>query len=230
MARTNAMPDRFRERYAGNAAGELRDRLRHRKSRTDPEDMHPRIRPAVEARQGRASLFAFEPAIDVGPWHDGGYPHRFLERAYQTLGVTDPSRVLHICSGGVKVGVTVDVRAEVAPRVIGDARMLPFRDATFDWAMADPPYGESYAEQLYGTGESYPRPSHILSEASRVLRPGGRVGILHFIVPKARYGLRQVGCWGVYTGPDFAIRAWTVYEKGHEQGRLLEEDGDGGAH
>ncbi len=39
----------------------------------------------------------------------GGYPLQFLPLAYKTLGATDPSRVLHLCSGSVRVGVTVDL-------------------------------------------------------------------------------------------------------------------------
>ena len=60
------------------------------------------------------------------------------------------------------------VPAEPGPaQVVADVRRLPFGDASFDWVMADPPYAESYAEQLYGTGAVYPRPAHILREAAR---------------------------------------------------------------
>lgn len=97
--------------------------------------------------------------------------------------------------------------------VVADCRALPFAAASFDWVMADPPYAESYAEQLYGTGSVYPRPGHIMREAARVLRPGGRLGLLHYIAPRARHGMRFLSVWGVYVGPDMAIRAWSVYEK-----------------
>jgi hypothetical protein len=79
--------------------------------------------------------------------------------------------------------------------------------------MADPPYAESYAENLYGTGKTYPRPGAILREATRLLIPGGRVGILHFVVPMSRKPLNLVGVWGITTGAGYAIRAWSVFEK-----------------
>jgi SAM-dependent methyltransferase len=191
---------------------ELRDRLRHRAPHS-PTKPPARLQAAIDQRMGRATLFELKPAIGLDYWRDGGYPSNFLPHAYATMGVTDPSRVLHMFSGGVRAGITVDVRIECKPMVVADAIRTPFADGTFDWIMADPPYAQSYATHLYGTGDKYPRPSHILREASRLLRPGGRLGVLHFIVPKARHGLSQEGVWGVYIGPDFAIRAWTVYAK-----------------
>lgn len=191
---------------------ELNDRLRHRAPHS-PTPPPPRLQAAIDARIGRATLFELKPAISLEYWRDGGYPFNFLPHAYGTMGVTRPDEVLQLFSGGVRVGITIDVRAECAPKVIADAIALPFADETFEWAMADPPYSESYATHLYGTGGRYVRPSHILKEAARVLKPGGTFGLLHFIVPKARHGLEQIGVWGVYIGPDFAIRAWTVYRK-----------------
>lgn len=75
------------------------------------------------------------------------------------------------------------------------------------------PYSEDYAENLYGTGKHYPKPGQILKEASRLLRPCGRVGLLHFLVPLVRKPMRLVGVWGITTGSGYAIRAWSVFEK-----------------
>lgn len=193
--------------------GRIRDRLR---SRAQPKErIDPRVAAATAARRGRATLFTFEPCWPLGEWKTGGYPINFLERAYATLGVTDPARVLQLCSGGVQVGVTVDIRVDVTPRVVADVRRLPFADESFDWIMADPPYAESYAENLYGTGSSYPRPGQILREAARLLRPGGRFGLLHYLAPMPRveWKVRLSGVWGVYLGTNMAIRCWSVYEK-----------------
>lgn len=195
-----------------SANSELRDRLRHRAPHS-PTKPPARLQAAIDARMGRATLFELTPAIGLDYWRDGGYPSNFLPYAYETMGVRDPSKVLHMFSGGVRVGVTVDIRPECKPTIVADALHIPLPDESFDFIMADPPYARSYAEHLYGTGKNYPRPSNILREASRLLRPGGRFGILHYVVPKARFGLSQEGVWGVYIGPDFAIRAWTVYSK-----------------
>lgn len=186
-------------------------------------ELHDRLRRRENAgnRHGQPCLFGFEPALGFAGEEavdvPGQYAKSFMRKAYATLGVEDPSRVLHLCSGSVRVGVTVDIRIEVRPRVVADVLALPFRDESFDWIMADPPYAESYAEHLYGTGARYPRPSHVLASAERVLRPGGRVGLLHYLAPRARGALRLVGVWGVYLGTDMPIRAWSVYEKGQRE-------------
>lgn len=163
---------------------------------------------------GHPLLFGMSPVIEMDAWPDGGgYPSNFLVRAYDTLGATDPGRVLHLCSGSVRVGVTVDIRAETKPRVVADVRALPFRDESFDWIMADPPYSEAYADNLYDTKDQYPKPGVIAREACRVLRPGGRFGILHFVVPMNPRELRLVRVWGVTFGAGYRIRAWSVFEK-----------------
>ncbi len=106
------------------------------------------------------------------------------------------------------------------PTVIADVRSLPFANESFDWIMADPPYSEEYARNLYGTGTVYPTPGSILSEATRVLRNGGRIGILHFQVPMSRKPLSLVQVYGVTTGAGYAIRAWSVFEKHGGEGPL----------
>lgn len=191
----------------------VKDRLRHRTPPTREPEW--RQREAQFRRAGRAILFDFQPLVNGGLdyWRDGGYPSNFLPFAYKTLGVTDPELVLHMCSGGVQVGITVDIRPEVKPKIVADARHIPLPDASVRWVMADPPYAESYAEQLYGTGNVYPRPRQLLIEAARLLAPMGRVGLLHYIVPRSPKGLRFVGAWGLFMGADMAIRAWSVYER-----------------
>lgn len=180
--------------------------------------------PSVSGDQGGGHpvLFGFSPAMVFAPHPDGGgYPIGFLDRAYMTLGVRNPEGVLHLCSGSMRIGTTVDIRPEMQPDIVADCRAVPLPDASFDFIMADPPYSEQYAENLYGTGKDYPKPGQILKEACRLLRPGGRVGLLHFQVPMHRPPLRMVGVWGITTGAGYAIRAWTVFEK--EQAGLWED-------
>jgi hypothetical protein len=142
--------------------------------------------------KGHPVLFGFSPAVVYEDHPDGGgYPIGFLDRAYATLGCTDPTKVLHLCSGSVRIGTTVDIRPEMKPDIVADCRAVPLPDESFDWVMADPPYSEEYAENLYGTGTDYPRPGQIVKEATRLLRPGGRLGLLHFQVPMHRPPLRM---------------------------------------
>ncbi len=164
--------------------------------------------------KGHPILFGFKDVDHFTDWSDGGgYPRNFLRTAFESLGVSDPNKVLHLCSGSMISGIRVDIRPETNPTVCCDCRSTPFDDESFDWIMADPPYAKSYAENLYGTGDVYPEPGAILKEASRLLRPGGRVGLLHFIVPVIRKPLKIVSVHGISTGCGYAIRAWTVMEK-----------------
>lgn len=160
-------------------------------------------------------------AILFNPFPEGGgYPKRFLEWAFKVMNVNNPQEVLHLCSGSVCSGVTVDIRSSVKPKIIADVRALPFRDNSFNFILADPPYGETYAENLYHTGKYYPKPGEILREASRILKPGGFIGLLHFIVPMPRHPLKIVGVYGITTGSGYAIRAWTLLRKSINAGNI----------
>lgn len=163
--------------------------------------------------KGHPVMFTFKEAPFIDFPDGGGYPKRFLELAYPILGVTDESKVLHLCSGSVRTGVRVDIRSEMKPDVVADCRKTPFPDESFNWIMADPPYSEDYAKSLYGTEKAYPAPYEIVQEASRLLRPGGRFGILHFQVPYFHKPMRLIGVWGITQGIGFNIRAFSVFEK-----------------
>jgi SAM-dependent methyltransferase len=145
----------------------------------------------------------------------GTYPKGFIAWATRLLDV-DPREVLHLCSGAIPHGhgLRVDLRAAARPDVRADARRLPFRDAIFAAVMIDPPYTVEYARDLYGI--EYPRPSHLLAEASRVVRPCGRVAILHFLVPMGKAPLRLETVHGITTGAGYRIRAFSVYRREQE--------------
>ncbi len=159
-------------------------------------------------------MFGSGAAEDFDPFPEGGgYPLRFLKRAYEWLTVEDPDAVLHLCSGSVNRGITVDIRSETNPTIVADARDVPLPDESFRWIMIDPPYSKEYAENLYGTGGHYPKPGQLMREATRLLVPGGMVGLLHFQVPMIRRPLRMVEVRGITTGMGFAIRAFTICRK-----------------
>lgn len=166
---------------------------------------------------GQAALWDVKVAAVFDPnWGGlGAYPKGFLAWAYQLLGVSNPAGVLHLCSGGLRGGVTVDIRPEMKPAVVADVRKLPFADAAFDFVLADPPYSPEWNALLYGLPKrTYPSPMAILREAGRVTRAGGRLGILHYIVPQhAAATWRLVGVWGVTFSVGQRIRAFTVYER-----------------
>jgi hypothetical protein len=146
----------------------------------------------------------------------GAYPVGFEKHILrqQLLGPVSAHDVLHVCSGGVSSRWTVDIRHEVKPTVVASAAALPFATGAFKAVLIDPPYNETYAKQLYRVS-GLPTLKAMLNEAIRVLRPGGRVGLLHFIVPQRPAGARRVMVRGISTGPGFQIRALTIFEKQH---------------
>ncbi len=163
---------------------------------------------------GHPVMFGLPEAEFFGPFPDGGgYPTRFLGRAFDILGVTEPRSVLHVCSGSMKLGMCVDIRPHLRPSIVADCRRLPFRDDTFEWIMADPPYSREYAENLYSTGSVYPDPHALMAECLRVLKPGGKLGFMHHIVPKFSRPGRLLKVYTITQGPGYNVRAWTVMTK-----------------
>jgi hypothetical protein len=163
---------------------------------------------------GHSPMFSMAPALELGHMPEGGgYPVGFVQAAARLLGCQDLSALVHLCSGTMRAPLTFDLRADVGAAVRADVRWLPIRPASCRWILADPPYGDDYAEELWGLGKQYPTPTVLLRECAAALAPGGRVGLLHHVVPVQVDGLRTVGVWGVSTGPGYRIRAFTVLER-----------------
>lgn len=145
----------------------------------------------------------------------GQFPFGWLDDVVrlQMLGPVQRDEILHVCSGtlGPRERWTVDMRPAARPLVVARGEALPFRDACFKAVCIDPPYTEEYSRNLYRS--EFPRPSHLLKEAARVVRPGGRIGMLHIAVPISPEGCEFVTSFGVVPGPGFRIRAFTVYQR-----------------
>lgn len=121
--------------------------------------------------------------------------------------------ILHVCSGSLPPGegIRVDIREAAMPDILADGRKLPLPSASIAAVMIDPPYSADYAKSLYGV--EYPRPSHLLREAARVVRPGGRIALVHYITAKPVAGTRFVKAFGLSTGFDMPMRAVSIYER-----------------
>lgn len=145
----------------------------------------------------------------------GAFPKSFIPWALRLLNAP-PKQVLHVCSGSMTSehtcgGIRVDIARRAAPDVIADGCALPFLSDSFRAVLLDPPYSKEYAETLYGT--KYPKPSHLLAEAARVVKPGGRIAMLHFLVPHPPSGAKLIEVHGVTQGCGYRIRALTIFQK-----------------
>lgn len=125
--------------------------------------------------------------------------------------------ILHVCSGSLPPGegIRVDIRESAMPDILADGRNLPLENGSVAAVMLDPPYSADYARSLYGV--EYPRPSHLLREAARVVRPGGRIALVHYIAAKPAPGTRFVRAFGLSTGFDMPMRAVSIYEREHDE-------------
>lgn len=152
----------------------------------------------------------------------GQYPSALLPRVLPWLRCAR-HEVLHVCSGSLPPGegIRVDVRFDARPDILADGRRLPLRDGSVAAVMLDPPYTPQYARDLYGV--EYPRPSHLLREAARVVRPQGRIAFVHHIVPAPPQGCFVVQVLGLSTGFGYPMRAVTIYQR--EQRGLLSQEG-----
>jgi hypothetical protein len=157
-------------------------------------------------------------AEDLGPSPVyGQYPRGLIGKLLPWLRCAR-HEILHVCSGSLPPGdgVRVDVRPEARPDILADGRALPFADNAWRGGiLIDPPYSAHYARALYGV--DYPRPSHLLREAARVIAPGGRIGLVHYITAKPAPGMRFIKAFGMSAGFDMPMRAVAIYERDHAE-------------
>lgn len=121
-------------------------------------------------------------------WHKsrlhGEYPPTFLKRALALF--PGAKQILHCPSGTVMgPGITVDrIKDKVrCPQIVADAAALPIQSGTIELVLSDPPYSEDDSK-IYGC-PSFPQ-KRFMSEAHRVLRRGGYLGVLHLYLPPYR--------------------------------------------
>ena len=129
----------------------------------------------------QSSVWTGTPPVDLpGDHFWGAYPRDFIRWACQVMRCNRQD-IYHLCSGSIAKGegaLRVDIRPEVHPDLVADCRALPLADNCAAAVLLDPPYSVEYAKDLYGT--EYPRPSALLNEALRIVKPGCPVGFLHF--------------------------------------------------
>jgi SAM-dependent methyltransferase len=122
-------------------------------------------------------------------------------------------------------GITLDINKELNPDICGNCEVIPFKNNSFDFVMADPPYSEKESHELYNL--PYVNIIKTLNEMIRVCKPGGNVLFLHRLVPAIFPGLnlskktQLIGVVGVFTIAGLSnIRALTIFKK---RGELKQE-------
>ena len=92
-------------------------------------------------------------------------------------------KILNLFCGMNEEGVRVDIRPEVNPDIVCDAHKLTgYLQDKFDIILADPPYSDEEAEQLYKTPKlNYKKWTE---EATKLLNPNGLLIVYHkYIMP-----------------------------------------------
>ena len=116
---------------------------------------------------------------------DNGYPGAFPRGLIPRLkrkGFWGQDR-LWMFSGSWKdpSGTTIDINPDVNPDIVCDCEALPLPNESYDFVMLDPPYSELEARELYDL--PYCSIPKVVNEAARVCRSGGRMVLLHRLVP-----------------------------------------------
>lgn len=165
----------------------------------------------------------------------GAYPNGFLERARALLGVTPFDPVLHVCGGLARqypakprgfgpFDRTLDLDASIGTDYVQAATdVLPWCGTDDEtqisrkpWPalIADPPYTEADAANYAPGSSAFPSANKILRNMLDVVRHGGRVGMLHYVLPQPpREGVRFVACVGVIVGFNNRMRVFSVFER-----------------
>lgn len=140
------------------------------------------------------------------------YPSRFIynvRKVYPDMLLPDS---LHMFSGASDLGITTDFREETGANIIAPFDNIPLPDGSLPAVIADPPYADHWQGQWHG---ELPKPKHILKEASRLVIPGGLIGILHIIIIPAykEFNIERIAIHPILTGPNNAIRCFNVFRK-----------------
>ena len=156
----------------------------------------------------------------------GAYPNGFLERARALLGVTPYDAVLHVCGGRAREypakprgfgphDCTLDLDESLSPDFVRSANE-PITFPEFGWPaiLADPPYTLDDAAKYQPGSVAFPKPNALLRNMLEAVRVGGRVGMLHYVLPQPpREGVRFVACIGVIAGFNNRMRTFSVFER-----------------
>jgi len=105
---------------------------------------------------------------------------------------------VHFFSGHSTKGYCIDLEPECNPDLVADVQNLEqIKTGSFEGGIADPPYNEEFAKNLYGC--KYPKWSLWANELARVVKVGGYIAIMqNYIVPQVK-GCKYVEIFPIMT-------------------------------
>lgn len=149
----------------------------------------------------------------------GAYPEGFLWRAKTLVG---NGKCIHLCCGKLQPYFPIDKRAilnddtldidsSLNPKFVADATKTGLESNSYNCVLIDPPY--TIEDATHYNHKILPEPKDLINEATRIVKLGGRIGFLHYIIPRPNKQLRLLACIGVFYGYDNRMRAFSVFEK-----------------
>lgn len=116
------------------------------------------------------------------------YAEEWLIDLAKDLLQNNKANILNLFCGMNKIGYRVDIKEEVKPDLVADAHNFAdkfhngYQIFKFDIILADPPYSEEEARDLYGTPKlNYKKWT---TEADKVLKRGGLLIVYHkYVMP-----------------------------------------------
>src|SRR5690349_13408631 len=136
----------------------------------------------IQEREGKIPievLYLPRPASD----YPGCYPLHFEKHLSRLL---ETDNYVHFFGGKAKTGFRIDINEKLHADYYHNVESLPkIDDNTFEGGMADPPYDERFAKELYNC--EYPKWSLWTHELVRIVKPGGLIGIMNnYPVPRLK--------------------------------------------
>lgn len=136
----------------------------------------------ISEREGKIPievLYLPRPANDYA----GCYPMWFEKHLPRLL---DTDYYVHFFGGKATTGYRIDSNPDVKPNLVANVENLPTIESnTFYGGMADPPYNEQFAKDLYNC--EYPQWSKWTHELVRIVKPNCLIGIMNnYPVPRLK--------------------------------------------
>jgi hypothetical protein len=188
----------------------------------------------LERARALMGVHIHDPVLHICGGKVKNYP--YPERALGTRDATvdlDPACAPDYLMDVRELGATSGLRFPVGAWE-GERRIVDVGPATVSegelWAGAiiDRPYTTDDAEKYVPGASVFPASlNELLKNALTLVRPGGRVGVLDYIVPQPpKVGVKFVALVGVVTGFNNRIRAFTVYERVWSPTGVPQDGGD----